>query len=253
MVKLDESTPKVQQPSAHSAEGSALSDAQKDKILHYGEVDAGYRHEQVVVGNKYGYGSATFLDYLIPDKDPNLKYMQQEPEEHTLFRYVHNRKKVFTWQQVSYAFGAVATLFGGLAVTNQAGAFFAGIGLGSITGAAAITTVLGVAAACALGAFVAGYYAFRSDLKNDVDIEEMQAKRVGYHVGKNLEKVLTVDGKSVAQEVAEIEKVAEIETRMGNQKPTSAQEVMAGPLKHISHAQSHERVQAAVEQALAQS
>lgn len=220
--------------------------------MRYGEVDTGYRSDQESRGKKYGYGNATFLDYLIPDKDPNLKYMAQEPEEHTLFRYIHNRKKVFTWQQVSYAFGAVATLFGGLAVTGQAAPVLSSLGLlsaGSIGAALGVT--LGITAACALGAFVAGYYAFRSDLKNDVDIEEMQAKRIGYHVARNMEKNQVPE-----QTMPTVEQVEAKESGLDkavDESAAKAKEAAAAPLTLVSEASARQRmIEAALSKGKAQ-
>jgi|GEM_PF-7128346 len=201
--------------------------------MRYGEVDSGFRPDQEARGKKYGYGSATFLDYLIPDKDPNLKYMAQEPEEHTLVRYIHNRKKVFTWQQVSYAFAGVATLFGGLAITGQAPVVLSQLGiLTGLSAGAVFGSALAIAAACGVGAFVAGYYAFRSDMKNDVDIEEMQAKRIGYHVARSLNK-----DKTLEQAMPTVEQVEAKEAATDKPKdPATA------PLTLVSEASARQRM-----------
>lgn len=137
------------------------------------------------------YGSLNFMDYLIPDKDPDLEFMEQENDEQTLKRYTHNRKKVYTWQQTAVLAGTAAlaiggTLMGGVGSQSLLGeiALFTGAPVAALFSGA----LIGLAVAGVI-AFTAGYIAFRTDIKNDVDIEEMQAKRIGKYVGNELNKL----------------------------------------------------------------
>ncbi|MCI5049583.1 MAG: hypothetical protein MRY32_04550 [Rickettsiales bacterium] len=169
-------------------------DAKGGEVLRYDpEDDPAYvqrREQQEEKGHKYGYGNLNLMDYLVPDRDPNLQYMAEEPEEHTLARYIHNRKKVYTWEQIAIGAGAIATLLGATVATGGAAPMFAAIGVTTLTNITATALALGVGVASASVAFFAGYFAFRTDIKNDVDIEEMLAKRIGRHVAANLEPII---------------------------------------------------------------
>lgn len=145
-----------------------------------GMVEAFDKNKKTGAGN---YGKLNFLDYLVPDQDPDLKVMEQESEERTLARYTHNRKKVYGWTQATVLLGSIAAAFGMLVFGGNPLAFFEVMGFAGITEGAAAMTSLAVSAVAGVAAFVSGYYAFRTDIKNDVDIEEMLAKRVGRHVG----------------------------------------------------------------------
>lgn len=148
------------------------------------------------------YGPIEFIDYLLPDDDPNFKKMQVEPEEYTLKRYSHNRKKVFFWTNLTLLFSTIATVFVGMAglmvgaeLTSPLGQWMAGVA-GSAEAAAGIAASilpwLGVGAVLSGGlAFLSGYYSFRTDIKNDVDVETLHAKLTGRYVASHLYEMLT--------------------------------------------------------------
>lgn len=165
--------------------------------------------ESIIPGSKYG--PIEFIDYLLPDDDPDLKKMQEEPEDYTLRRYAHNRKKVFFWSNMTLLFGTIATMmlgFGGLLIGAEAttplfewlaGSATAGNAAQSVANLTAhILPWIGGGVVIAAGlAFGSGYYSFRTDIKNDVDVESLHAKLTGRYVASHLYEMLkTKEGNS---------------------------------------------------------
>lgn len=189
--------------------------------------------EKKPLGTAGNYGPLNFIDYLMPDGDPNLQAMEQETPERTLQRYSHNRKKVYGWTQVAVFFGAIATLLAGLCLTAYDAALFPEIIKATLdsnysfeqiyehvpvagsanTGITSVMVVGGSAilsGVCSLVAGFAGYMGFRTDIKNDVDQESLLAKQIGRHLAHTLDDI--AKEKLVNGRVTEGKAVEELKT-----------------------------------------
>lgn len=155
--------------------------------------------EEFQKGTAGNYGPLNWIDYFIPDRDPNLESMERESPEYTLQRYAHNRKKVYGWTQVAVFFGTVAALLMGFCLTAEATSLLVQSINEWMTGNLSdnrpwiIGTASMGAAASSLVAGFAGYVAFRTDIKNDVDQEALLAKQIGRQLAKTLEKIKATD------------------------------------------------------------
>jgi len=215
--------------------------------------------EEFQAGTAGNYGPLNWIDYFIPDRDPNLETMERESPEYTLQRYAHNRKKVYGWTQVAVFFGTVAALLAGMVLTaetssvliNEISDLFDGTRAQNqawIIGAASIGSL-----ASSLVAGFAGYVAFRTDIKNDVDQEALLAKQIGRQLAKTLEKIKATDHTKEIMEAQSIdaERAMDPATELPErgreesaaaQQPPDRQSETPQPNRVVSHAEAIARM-----------
>lgn len=132
-------------------------------------------------------------DYFTLESPPTWEYGEDEPPELTLQRYVHNRTKQHVWTGVAVALGFIATafvgiLFGGIPIANTILDVF---NLASPVAESAANFNASVVGRCLTGAavasvfsFGAGFWAFRTELKNNVDYKSLEAKQTAREIEK---------------------------------------------------------------------
>ncbi len=127
----------------------------------------------------------TVQDSITPEEDPAAQEKLDAKSKETLQHIANNSSRAFFWKELAQYSLTTMAIFGGMAI---GGAALMSAG-----------TALAIAGGCGVVGMLSSVVAHRIELKNEISLEELYAKRTGQSVAESLAQ-LKAAGKGTAQQ-----------------------------------------------------
>lgn len=129
----------------------------------------------------------TVRNSVTPEDDPVTEKRLDSESRETLGHIATNSGRAFFWKELAQYALTTAAIFGGIAI--------GGAGIGALSA----STALIVAGGAGLVGLISNVIAHRIELRNEISLEELYARRTGKYVADSIEEKTRETGKPIVK------------------------------------------------------